>query len=287
MKWILPIFLISVSSWACEIHLPERILMSPLSSGASDKEAHNCEHSQIEELYNVLRDQSGPVPLARLQAALGKGIRLKAQGSKIQIENIQSILEEKYPSLRESQSEIQTQVLGSYLALKLSDQIEVNCHPCQFRGAEHFNIKVLSLGQLKLSLDIPTQVFKLEEAIRLKTTLNAFSDKIQNSQWEVTRAPAINYGRYFTQLEKLKYFKTNKQIKAGEYLKESDLTPLNIVRAGDKVEITFENDHLKVKAQAISRQNGGIEDVIEVWNQSNGKKYKGVVTDFNHVTIKL
>lgn len=287
MKWILPIFFISVSTWACEIHLPERLLMSSQSSGATHKQALNCEHTQIEELYNVLRDQSGPVPLARLQAAIGKNIFLRSQKSVIQIENIESILEKNYPDLSESRRENQAQVLGSYIALEMNDQLEVSCHPCQFRGAEHFNLKILNLGQVKLSLEIPTRVFKLEEAIKLRTTLNAFSDKIQNDQWEVTKAPAINYGRYFTQSEKLKYFKTNKQIKAGEFLKESDLTPLNIVRAGDKVEITFENDHIKVKSQAISRQNGGIEDVIEVWNQANGKKYKGIVTDFNHVTIKL
>lgn len=287
MKWLYFLILGSVSSWACEIQLPQRILVSSQATGTSHAGAAGCESFELEEVYNVLREQSGNIPVARIQMALSKQIKLVTTSSLIRIENIERIIEGNFTELQKSQNEWKSELLGSYFPLDANDQIEVSCHPCEFRGAEHFNLKVTQLGTLKLSLDIPTRVFKLEEAIKVKTNLNAFSDKIEVNSWELTRAPAINFGRYFNQPGKLKFYKTNKQLKAGDFIKESDLTPLNLVRAGDRVEITFENDHVKVKSQAVSRQNGGIEDEVEVWNQANGKKYKGVVTDFNRVTIRL
>lgn len=287
MKWLYVFIFASVSSWACEVQLPERILLSSQATGASHGSATNCEANQMEEVYNVLREQSGRIPVARIQMALSKQIKLITTNSHVQIENIERLIETQFSELKDLQSEWKSEVLGSYFALTPTDRIEVSCHPCEFRGAEHFNLRVVDLGTVRLSLDIPTRVFKIEEAIKVKANLNAFTDKIENHSWELTKAPAINFGRYFSQPEKLKFYKTNKQLKAGEFIKESDLTPLNLVRAGDRVEITFENDHVKVKSQAVSRQNGGIEDEVEVWNQANGKKYKGVVTDFNRVTIRL
>ncbi len=287
MKWLFFLIFFSMSSWACEIRLPERMLLSSQATGATHKQSSNCESSHIDELYNVLREQSGSVPLARIQAALNKQIKLTSTGSLVKIENIEQIIQASFAELKDTQHEWKSEVLGSYLALDPNDLIKVSCHPCEFRGAEHFNLNVTNLGAVKFSLNIPTMVFKIEEAIRVKTSLNAFTEKIESNSWELTKAPAINYGRYFNSPEKLKYYKTNKQLRAGDFIKDSDLTPLNLVKAGNTVEITFENDHVKVKAQAISRQNGGIEDEIEVWNQANGKKYKGVVTDFNRVTIKL
>jgi flagella basal body P-ring formation protein FlgA len=287
MKWLYFLILVSVGSWACEIQLPQRILVSSQATGASHGGSADCESHEIEEVYNILRDQSGSIAVARIQMALSKQIKIVATSSHIQIDNIERIIEGNFVELQKSQNEWKSELLGSFFPLDANDQIEVSCHPCEFRGAEHFKLKVTQLGALKLSLDIPTRVFKLEEAIKVKINLNAFSDKIETNSWEITRAPAINFGRYFNQPDKLKFYKTNKQLKAGDFIKESDLTPLNLVRAGDRVEITFENDHVKVKSQAVSRQNGGIEDEVEVWNQANGKKYKGVVTDFNRVTIRL
>ncbi len=288
MKWVFLILtMCSVSSWACEVQLPPRILVSSQATGASHKTSHNCESYQIEEVYNVLREQSGSIPVARIQMALSKQVKLLSTSSHIQIENIERIIEGNFTELKNSKNEWKSELLGSFYSLDMNDKIEVSCHPCEFRGTEHFGLKVTQLGSVKLSLDIQTRVFKLEEAIRLKTNISAFSDRIETNNWEITKAPATNFGRFFNQPENLKFYKTNKQLKAGEFIKESDLTPLNLVRAGDRVEITFENDHVKVKSQAISRQNGGISDEVEVWNQANGKKYKGVVTDFNRVTIKL
>ncbi|MCE3013194.1 MAG: flagellar basal body P-ring formation chaperone FlgA [Proteobacteria bacterium] len=287
MKWLYFLILGSVSSWACEIQLPQRILVSSQATGASHGGSADCEANEIEEVYNVLREQSGNIPVARIQMALSKQIKLITTNSHIQIDNIERIIEGNFVELQKSHNEWKSELLGSYFPLDMNDQIEVSCHPCEFRGAEHFKLTVTQLGALKLSLDIPTRVFKLEEAIKVKSNLNAFSEKIDSGSWEVTKAPAINFGRYFNHPEKLKFYKTNKQLKAGDFIKESDLTPLNLVRAGDRIEITFENDHVKVKSQAVSRQNGGIDQEIEVWNQANGKKYKGVVTDFNRVTIRL
>ena len=96
-----------------------------------------------------------------------------------------------------------------------------------------------------------------------------------------------SYGQYLTDLSRINLYKTNKTLRMGDVLRTGDLVPLTLVRAGDRVELIFENDHVRLKSQALSRQNGGVGDRVEVWNQANGKKYRGVVTEQNRVVVEL
>jgi flagella basal body P-ring formation protein FlgA len=285
--FILFSILVSGSSWACEIELPERFLISENSQGSWTKNDSSCSTKQIEEIYSVLIDQNGNVPTSRIQAALGNQIKIFSKNNIVLIENVTHLIRSQFSGLDSASISIHDSFQGPLIELEAKEQIQVVCHPCQFHGSEHLKFVMKKNDAVTRSFEVNSSISKKVPALRLSQTIPAFSDNISSAFLVPTEMNQGPYTQFFTDVSKLKFYKTNKMIKAGNILKQSDLVPINIVKAGERVEITFENNLIKVKSQALSRQNGGIGDSIEVWNQSNGKKYKGIITDFNKVKVNL
>jgi flagella basal body P-ring formation protein FlgA len=90
-----------------------------------------------------------------------------------------------------------------------------------------------------------------------------------------------------TDLETLKFFKTNKPLRTGDIIKRSDLNAINLVKAGLKTDVVLENQMIRIKTQGISRGNGAIGDIVEVFHPQKNKKYQGKVIDINKVLVEL
>jgi flagella basal body P-ring formation protein FlgA len=88
-------------------------------------------------------------------------------------------------------------------------------------------------------------------------------------------------------IETLAFYKTNKPLKAGEILKTADLNAINLVKAGLKTEVVLENQMIRIKTQGISRSNGTIGELVEVYHPQKNKKYQGRVVDINKVLVEL
>src|SRR5690606_7427585 len=110
---------------------------------------------------------------------------------------------------------------------------------------------------------------KLQKAYQLKSDLLPYQPNIAPQDLEAVWTKRQTYQNYFTNLAKLSFFKTNKTIKKGSFLLESDLSPVQLIRAGDQTEIIFAGSGLEIKTSGISRQNGGIDDDIEIYNPKN------------------
>src|SRR5690606_23128854 len=98
---------------------------------------------------------------------------------------------------------------------------------------------------------------------------------------------AIPHTDLFQNMGKIHFYQLNKPIKAGEVLKKSDLNPINLVRAGMTTEVFIENSLMKIKTHGISRSNGSLGDLVEVYHPQKRKKYHGKVIDINKVLIEL
>ena len=85
----------------------------------------------------------------------------------------------------------------------------------------------------------------------------------------------------------LKFYKLNKPLRPGELLRQSDLNPINLVKAGSKTEVIIENELIKLKTYGISRNNGGVGEFVEVFHPQKNKKYQGKVIDLNKVLVEL
>lgn len=280
--------LFSVSlSWACELSVPPRLLVAGKITGDWSLSKNNCNVQQISEVHALLQDQDGTIPLTRLQAALGTSIRLVSAAKEIRIDNVEKLIRNSYSDVGDANITINSPFQGALIELPAIGDLMLHCHPCQFSGEEVMRLSVRNISELHNEYNFQAKFVRFIDAYQVRQHLPAFTQKLTLEMFEKVKVPAAAYGQYLTDLSRIAFYKTNKSLRKGNVLKVSDLSPLTLVRAGDRVELVFENPHVKVKSQALSRQNGGMGDQIEVWNQANGKKYRGVVVDHNRVVVEL
>ena len=276
-----------VDAQACQIHLPERIVLSGAVSNHCPFDQRDCAPGSADELCALIQTQDGHIPLQRLQAAVGEQVKLLSTANQIRVQRLAELVKAKYPQSQNVDMEISTATDGDIMVMNTNSEIELNCHPCLFNGSEAIRLYVKQFGGEPRNFNFSAKFSQHVMAARAKLTINAFATGLHSDQFEIVKVPQVAFGRYQTDLSKINFFKPNKTIRAGELLREGDLIPLTLVRAGDKVDLFFENDHVRLKSHATSRQNGGMGDKIEVWNQANGKKYRGVITDHNRVVVEL
>jgi len=276
-----------IDAQACQIQLPERIVLSGAISNHCPFDQRDCSPASASELCALIQSQEGSVSLNRLQAAVGDQVTLLSTANNIRIERLADLVKATFPQSQDIGMELNAAADGDIIMMNAASELEIKCHPCAFNGAEALRLNVKQFGGQTRNFNFTAKFSVHVMAAKAKTTINAFSTSLNSDQFEIVKVPQVAFGRYQTDLSKIKYYKPNKTIRAGEILRETDLVPLTLVRAGDRVDLLFENQHVRVKSQATSRQNGGMGDKIEVWNQANGKKYRGVITDHNRVVVEL
>lgn len=274
-------------SWACELPVPPRLLVAGKITGDWSISKNNCTSQQISEVHALLQDQDGTIPVARLQAALGNEIRLVSKTKEIRIDNVETLIRKSYSDVGDANITINSPFQGALIELPTIGDLMLHCHPCQFSGEEVMRLSIRNMSELHNEYNFQAKFVRYVEAYQVRQHLPAFSQKLSSDMFEKVKVPAAAYGQYLTDLSRITFYKTNKSLRRGDVLRISDLSPLTLVRAGDRVELIFENPHVKVKSQALSRQSGGMGDQVEVWNQANGKKYRGVVVDHNRVVVDL
>lgn len=272
---------------ACELHLPQKILVTGPANGSWPFENHGCTSTQFDEAYNVLRDQDGDIPIARLQAALQPNIRVQGKTNVVQITNMPYLIRKTFADVGDAGMQIDNPFQGNLIGLPENGEYSLHCHPCQFSGEEVMRLHLRNFGESSIDHTFQVKFTRFVNGFKVKSNIPAYSANLQADLFEAVKVPASNFSQYLTDLSQIKYFKTNKTLRAGDILRTSDLVPQTLVKAGDRVELVFENTHIKVKSQALSRQNGGIGDSIEVWNQANGKKYIGIIKDHKSVVVEL
>jgi flagella basal body P-ring formation protein FlgA len=118
-------------------------------------------------------------------------------------------------------------------------------------------------------------------------TINPFTENLKPLLFKKVFVKSNEYLKPFSDMKNIHFYRTNKRLKAGQIINESDLVPLTLVKAGNKTEIIFTNENITLKTYGIARQHGGMNDVIEVYNQTNQKKYLGRIIENNKVEVKL
>ncbi len=289
MKMALFYFVLSFAAraYACELYLPQKLLVTGSANGSWPFESKGCADSQFDEAYNVLRDQDGEIPVARLQAALLPNIRVVGKSNVVQITNMPHLIRKTFADVGDAGMQIDNPFQGNLIALPDNGEFSLHCHPCQFSGEEVMRLHLRNFGEASVDHTFQVKFSRFINGYKVRRNIPAFTTNLSNDSFEAVKIPASSFGQYLTDLTQIKYFKTNKTLRVGDILRTSDLVPQTLVKAGDRVELVFENSHIKVKSQALSRQNGGIGDSIEVWNQANGKKYIGIIKDHKSVVVEL
>lgn len=273
----------------CNVQLPERMLLISDNPEQTNLFDHiECEKETIDSLKETIHSIDGKITNTQLtDLLLSKGYKTSIQPSLIEVEHLKKIIREKLttpPNIFIENFDFKNQ--EGYLSLKNFDQLILSCTPCHFSSQEFINLKILSANGSEVSHKFSADFKKTIKAYRFKKFHHAFSD-VDPSSLEPTTASETPYTEVFHNLEQIMFYKTNKPIKPGELLRVSDLSPINIVRGGSKIDVIIENNLIRIKTNGISRGNGGIGQIVEIFQPDQNKKYQAKVIDFNKVLVEL
>jgi hypothetical protein len=283
------LFLVGVPALACEVHLPDHLVILGNSSHFTQSLKHNdCSDLTLEEINQTLQAVEGKITSFQFEEILkSKDHTVLIHPKLIQVQHLKHLVRDQLMlptgiQLRSSEAVNS----ANYLAIAPGDKVQVECLGCLFGSQQPLNVKVLGFDGSNKSLTVKADFKKMVRAYRVLGFHPAFSE-ITSSSLKQEYVESIPHTDLITNLDTLKFFKLNKPVKNGELLRQSDLNSLNLVRAGVSTEVIIENKHVRLKTQGISRSSGSLGDFVEVFHPQKKKKYLGKVIDVNKVLVEL
>ena len=282
-------FVFYFSASACEVHLPSHLVTLSDNVNLHDIMAHSdCSQKTLEAVNQTLMEVDGKISNFRFEEILkSKNEFVLIRPGQIRINHFKNLVREQVTLPVGVHMGEHKAVNGkNFLTPEPGDQISVECRDCVFGLNQVLQLKTSGIDGKNNLVPITADFKKMVKAYRISGFHPSFSEIVRHSLTE-EYIESIPHTDLVTNIETLKYFKTNKPIMAGELLRQSDLNAINLVRAGVKTEVIIENELLKLKTSGISRSNGSLGQFVEVFHPQKNKKYQGKVIDLNKVLVEL
>jgi flagella basal body P-ring formation protein FlgA len=274
---------------ACDVHLPSNLLVLGESVDLIQSLQHTeCNEETLRDVGHTLSSVEGKMTSFQLAEILkGKGHDVSFQPNFIQVQHLKNLIREQLliPSgvqLRSSEAVNSP----NFLSLAPGDRVDVQCIGCLYGLQQPLNVNVYGFDGSNRSLTVRADFKKMVKAYRILSFQPAFSE-ITSQSLKEEFTESIPQTDLVTNLSTLKFFKLNKPLRAGELLRQSDLNAMSLVKAGLKTDVIIENSLVRIQTSGISRSNGTLGEIVEVFHPQKNKKYQGRVIDINKVLVEL
>jgi flagella basal body P-ring formation protein FlgA len=170
----------------------------------------------------------------------------------------------------------------SSLNLSPSDHLQATCNNCETAGSK--NIKLLVN---KSPIWFSVEILSKRHGLVINSEINPFAQRLTSTMFTHTAIFDDGRDHLFNDIQNIHFYKANKKLIKGKILKSTDLSPMTLVKLGQKIKVVLKGQNIALKSSAIARQQGKFGDYIEVYNQKTNKKINAQVIDFNTVMVEL
>jgi flagella basal body P-ring formation protein FlgA len=281
---------ISLNTLACEVILPGQVVVLGADPSGFVITTKNCTDAFRNDLHQLLTDVDGKITSVQISEMLSTKGHGPANFTPylVHVRQLKSLLRERLELPAGIQVKSTRGVNSpNIIALNAGDQLEIDCASCLYGQQQALRVNVRSFDGSSRSIEAMADFRKMVRAYEFTVIAPAFSDIRPKEMLKEVYVESLPHTDLVTDMDQLKFFKTNKPIRPGELLKRSDLNALNLVRAGSKTEVVIENTMVRIKTHGISRSNGTLGELVEVYHQQKNKKYSGKVIDHNKVLVEL
>lgn len=277
-------------AFACEVQLPHQlIIFNEDNSGQSAYLSKNCAAEITNDLHQIVSKLEGRVAsyqLKEMMSACGHAVDIGPPS--INIHQFKTMVRNQLPLPAGIQVKATQSInMAGSLALAAGDKVEISCSSCLYGSQQTLNVAIIGFDGSKKNFFARADFRKMVKAYRLNSPLPSFSSLDKASLLNEEYIESIPHTDLITDMDSLKFYKTNKPLRTGEILKRADLNAINLVKAGLKTDVILENEMVRIKTSGISRSNGTIGDLVEVFHPQKNKKYQGKVIGVNKVLVEL
>lgn len=290
MKFFLFTLLFAQTALACEVTLPDTLLVLGQDIDSSPLAAKDCGEGTVTDLRRILAEVEGRVGARQISELLEQrghsGISVSP--TTVHIKQLRTSMREQInlpPGVQVKA--VRAQYTQNLVPLTAGDSIEVDCSSCLFGQAQPLRVLIRAFDGSSRTIMANADFRKMVRAYKFMAPIASFTnlgEAVILKEVFVEDAPHTDL---VTDLSQARFFKTNKPLRAGDLLRHADLNPINLVRAGQKTEVVLENTMIRIKTHGISRGNGGVGDQVEIFHQQKNKKYLGKIIDHNKVLVEL
>jgi flagella basal body P-ring formation protein FlgA len=244
----------------------------------------NCSSDIINNFISLVTNANGKLNASYLSHIFQQefNITVKLSPKNIQVKPLKNLIEDKFATTRKLVSSVKSLYGKSSLNLENGEALDIKCSNCDGNGEK--NIQVISKnGKTWISATFLTR----SSAFRVKRTLNRISPILLATDFEQINTSDRGRTRYFTDINNIKFYQLNKDLRKGDLVKSHDLSPKRLVNYGQKVKLTIKNKFINLKTIGIAKKSGKIGDFIEIQNPKSKKVFLGKITDFNKAVVDL
>lgn len=283
------IVLFSFKAMSCEIEAPENLLFFDETPKLEEYiKSKDCNPAEKNEFIQNLFLVSGKISGFQLSEILKtKHFHILVKNDFIQVQHLKNLLRENL-TVPANHFLISSSVSNekNFLTLTSVDKVQVFCEGCNFISNEKIDLIVTRHDGSVQLIKVEAKFKKMVKALKVTGNYQAFST-LSDITFVEEFVDSIPHTDLFNEIDHLKFYKFNKQVANGSLIRFSDLTAIDLVKAGVNTEVTIENEMIKLKTYGISRSNGSLGKLVEIFHPQKNKKYLGKVVDFNKVTVEL
>ena len=252
----------------------------------------NCEPATRKAFLSLITTIRGDVRAEHLSTLLTEqGIEqeVNLEPSKISLSTLENVIQSK--SILNSGFELtEIQFVGLEGALTLNEQerIKVDCSQCELLGTQNLRISVVNpiLNDNRVFW-AKSQISKKIKVWKVRDDLSSLTEGNISSQLTLEEIAVTRPENYLNETQDLKFFKLNKSLRRGDIVKQSDVSPIVLIKSGNRVKIKIDNKNLNLVSTGLANKSAIFGDSIELTNLNSKKKIVGRVTDYNTVVIDL
>ncbi|MCO4792643.1 MAG: flagellar basal body P-ring formation protein FlgA [Bacteriovoracaceae bacterium] len=249
--------------------------------------AENCKDKSKIKFLEVISSSNGTLRSSMVKKEFPENIKITPR--RIQISTMRQTLGNHFETFNKwVWTDIKFLAGKSAIKMNQNERLEFSCDFCKTLGSKSINLIIVDpikssnrTEWFKASLKVETM------AIVPKTDLQISNDGITPSQFESTRVLTTKPESYFTNKEKLVFYKLTRPLPKGEPLKFNHITPSNLVRQGRAATVILKNKTMNLSGKAIPLGNGKFGEMIQLRNPRSKKVLVGKVVDYNKVVIEL
>ena len=286
--------LIPVTPKQCEIKTYPQIIMTQRRSISQlQKEVikeSNCDQTTVESFVMTIADLEGDIRAEQINDLMNNNsIDVFMEPTRISVTRINNLIKNKL--VLPSNLEIdQIQFVGTESAIGLNDaeKVKVECPNCELLGEQNLKLQVVNsvLGDSK-NFWARTNVLKKIKVWKAREDINTLTAQNLQSQLISEEIALAKPENYLTDAQDLKFFKLNRSLRKGDLVKQSDISPITLIKSGNRVKVKIIDRNINLVSVGVANKSGNFGDSIELTNMNSKKKIVGRVVDYNTVVIDL
>ncbi|MFZ4712798.1 MAG: flagellar basal body P-ring formation chaperone FlgA [Bacteriovoracaceae bacterium] len=283
-------------SKSCDIKTYAQIILTQRKSAKDLQneiiQSSTCDAATLSAFVTTIMGAEGDLRAEHLVTLLEEqniNQEINLEPTKITINRLENIVKDR-TSLNTGYELSGIQFVGMEGAITLNEQdrIKIECSQCELLGDQNLKILVTNpvMNQAK-SFWARSQITRKIKVWKVRQDLTTMTEGNISNQLTLEEIAVTHPENYLNDTQDLKFYKLNKSLRRGDIVKQSDVSPIVLIKSGNRVRIKIENKALNLSSTGVANKSGSYGDSIELTNLNSKKKVVGRVVDYNTVVIDI